>query len=74
MTKRLEIHEKGDSNGVFSFFWQVLDFSVFSHNFFGLSQGPAILETSPDRTEFCQTRPAVRPFQEAWGTTKHKGE
>jgi len=33
MTKRLEIHEKSDYNGVFVFFWQVLDFSVFSHIF-----------------------------------------
>ena len=72
MTKRLEIHEKSDYNGVFVFFWQVLDFSVFSQILFVLSQGPAILETSPDRKEFCRTRPAVRPFQEALIRAKRK--
>jgi hypothetical protein len=72
MTKRLEIHEKSDSNWVKSFFWQVLNFSVFSHILLGLSQGPAILETSPDRKEFCRTRPAIRPFQEALIRAKRK--
>jgi len=66
MTKRLEIHERVILIGCFLSFRKYKTFRYLIIFFFGPSQGPAILETSPDRKEFCRTRPAVRPFQEAW--------